>query len=160
MSNPLYGQNKQDKLLDNALTGKVKVISASSTAVDLAVADSGKVHVIPDLAADCTFDLPAEADGLFYEFVYVGAVADEQDWIIDSESNTNYFIGGVTHLDTDADDGADEVVPVYSDNNSNSILTILVPDAGTSVKLYCDGTHWYVNGVVCSATAPTFGDQA
>jgi hypothetical protein len=91
--------------------------------------------------------------------IYGGAASDVQDWLIDTGSNTNYYIGGVTHLDDDAGSAGDEVVPVYSDGNSNSKLTVLTPDCGTSVKLYCDGTNWYVNGFVVASTAPSFADQ-
>lgn len=121
--------------------------------------NSGILHVIPNLTADIVISLPPEEAGLTYEFIYGGAAADAQNWLLDSGSNTNYFVGGVVHLDSDANSAGDEVVPVYSDGNSNSKLTVLTPDSGTSVRLYCDGTLWYVNGQVVSATAPSFADQ-
>jgi hypothetical protein len=37
-------------------------------------------------------------------------------------------------------------------------MTIITPQAGTSVYMICDGTNWIINGVVYSATAPTFAD--
>lgn len=122
--------------------------------------NSGLVHMLPNLTADITITLPAPDDGLEYEFWYAGAAADAQDWLIDTTSNTYYFKGGVTHLDSDADAAADEVVPVFADGNSNSKLTVLTPQVGTRVSLKCDGTNWYVNGFVVSATAPSFADQA
>jgi len=121
--------------------------------------DSGKLHVLPDLSADITITLPTPAYGLEYEFIYGGAASDAHDWLIDTGSDTNYFIGGVTHLDDDAGSAADEVVPVYSDGNSNSKLTVLTPDCGTSVKIFCDGTNWYLNGIVVASTAPSLADQ-
>lgn len=121
--------------------------------------NSNKPHIIPDLTADCTFTLPAAKNGLRFPIQYGGAAADAQDWIFDNTTDTIFFIGGVVHLDTDADDAADEVVPVYSDGNSNSIFTVLTPEAGTRVELISDGTSWYVNGTVVSATVPTFADQ-
>lgn len=123
--------------------------------------NAGLVHYMPDLTADCTITPPTPKAGLWFEFAYVGAAADAQDWIIDTGSNTNYFKGGVVHLDTDAADAGDEVVPVRSDGNSNSKFTVLVPDVGTRVRLECvDGTTWNVSGSVVSATAPTFADQS
>lgn len=120
--------------------------------------NSGILHVLPDLTADTVITLPSAADGLVYEFWYGGAAADAQDWLIDTGANANFFKGGVTHLDTDAGSAGDEVVPVYADGNSNSKMTVLTPEPGTSVKLHCDGTNWYVNGIVVSATAPSFAD--
>ena len=40
-------------------------------------------------------------------------------------------------------------------------MGVLTPIAGTLVKVVCDGTVWYVNGQVVSATdaAVTFADQ-
>ncbi len=123
-------------------------------------ANSGKTHILPNLTADITIALPAVADGLEYSFWYGGVAADAQDWALDTGSDTNYYVGGVAHLDTDAGSAGDEVVPVAGDGNSNSILNVLVPGPGTRVDLACNGTLWYVNGVVVGATAPTFADQA
>lgn len=121
--------------------------------------NSGILHVLPNLTADITITLPTAAEGLEYEFWYGGAAADAQDWLFTTGSDTNYFIGGVTHLDTDAGSAGDEVVPVYADGNSNSKLTVLTPEVGTVIRLHCNGTNWYVNGTAVSATAPSFADQ-
>ena len=121
--------------------------------------NSGLLHIFPNLTADITVTLPTPKKGLNYEFWYGGAAADAQDWLLNTGSNTNYFVGGVVHLDSDANSAGDEVVPVYSDGNSNSKMTVLTPDAGTTVTIYSDGTLWYVNGTVVSATAPSFADQ-
>lgn len=121
--------------------------------------NSGILHVVPNLTADITISLPTAADGLVYEFWYAGAAADAQDWLIDTGSDTNFFKGGLVHIDADAGSAGDEAVPVYADGNSNSKLTVLTPEVGTSVKLHCDGTNWYLNGQVVSATAPSLADQ-
>jgi len=124
--------------------------------------NAGLVHYMPDLTADCTLDLPTPQTGLWFEFVYVGAAADAQDWLFDTGSNTNYYKGGVLHVDADAGAGADECIPVRSDGNSNSKLTVLTPDVGTRVRIECaDGTTWNVSGMVvsASASAAAFADQ-
>lgn len=123
-------------------------------------ANSGKPHIIPDLTADLTITLPTAASGLDFEFIYGGVAADAQDWAVDAGSDTNFFLGGLAHLDTDAGAAGDEIVPVAPDGDSNSILNVLVPDVGTRVRVICDGTNWFVNGSVVGATAPTFADQA
>lgn len=121
--------------------------------------NSGIVHILPNLTADIVISLPAPKVGLEYEFWYGGAAADAQDWLIDTGSNTYFYKGGVVHVDDDST--GDEATPVYSDGNSNSKLTVLTPSAGTAVKLFCDGTNWYVTGMVVSASssAAAFADQ-
>lgn len=121
--------------------------------------NSGIVHILPNLTADIVISLPAPKVGLEYEFWYGGAAADAQDWLLDTGSNTYFYKGGVVHVDDDS--AGDEATPVYSDGNSNSKLTVLTPSAGTAVKLFCDGTNWYVTGMVVSASssAAAFADQ-
>lgn len=124
--------------------------------------NSGLVHYMPDLTADTTITLPTPKAGLRFEFAYIGAAADAQNWLITTGSDTNYYKGGVLHVDADAGAGADECIPVRSDGNSNSKLTVLTPDVGTWVKIECvDGTTWNVNGMVvsASASAAAFADQ-
>jgi hypothetical protein len=116
-------------------------------------ANSGKIHIIPDLTADCTITLPAAAAGLNYEFWYGGAAADAQDWII--VPTAGFYIGGVVFHDQDGDVSA----TVFSDGNSNDVLNVLVPEAGTCIKVVSDGTNWYLNGWVHAATVPTLADS-
>lgn len=118
--------------------------------------NSGKVHIMPNLTADCTITLPAAANGLAYKFIYAGAAADAQDWIINTAATTSLYKGGLVHTDTDAGAGGDEIVPVYADASNDDTMTILTPEAGTFVEIVSDGTHWYVTGTVVSASAPTF----
>jgi len=138
-----------------------RVVAVGDTdAYTVLAANSGKPHIIPDLTADLTLSLPTAAAGLEYEFIYGGVAADAQDWAVDTGADANFFLGGLAHLDTDAGSGGDEVVPVAPDGDSNSILSVLVPDVGTRVRLVCDGTNWFLDGAVVGATAPTFADQA
>lgn len=118
--------------------------------------NAGKLHVMPNLTADCTITLPSAAVGLNYKFMYGGAAADAQDWIFNTAATAQLFKGGVVHLDTDAGAAGDEVVPVYADASDDDALTVLTPEAGTMIELISDGSHWYVNGVVVSAGAPSF----
>jgi len=75
---------------------------------------------------------------------------------IKSPDATNFFHGGVTHLDTDNE----TIATVVSDNDSNDFLTLTLVEAGSMVEMYCDGTNWFVTGHVASATAPAFGDAS
>ena len=85
---------------------------------------------------------------------YGGGATDTSDWIFQSTSADNFFIGGVAWLAH----GTPDIEPVFSDGNSNDFCRILVPTAGTWIEFYCDGTNWYVNGQAVAATAPAFAD--
>ena len=139
----------------------IPVVVTNAAGYTVTAANSGRVHLIGDLSQNCTIDLPAEAAGLYYIFVYAGGSADAHDHTIDSEAAANYFKGGISFWDTDAGAGGDEThAGIYSDEDSNSKLTLNNPAAGTEVHFYCqDGTLWYVWGQVLSDTAPAFADQ-
>lgn len=141
-----------------AVSGRLVSIADATTYAVLA-ANSGKPHVLPDLTATCTITLPTPASGLDFEFLYRGIAADAQNWVINTGSDTNYFVGGLVHLDADSGTGADEIVPIAGDGNSNSKLTIVTPNVGTRVRAICDGTLWILTGSVVSATVPSFADQ-
>jgi hypothetical protein len=135
----------------------VNVTDAASYSV--LAADSGKIHIVPDLSATCTMSLPAVASGLEYIFISKAVAADAQDWKIKSASATNFFLGGVSFADTDAGAGADEIhAGIWSNGSTNDFLNIVTPGAGTRVHVICDGTNWIVNGQVFSATVPAFAD--
>lgn len=117
--------------------------------------NSGLVHYIPDLTADCAITLPSPKAGYWFEFAYSGVAADAQDWNFTTGSNTNYFLGGLLYVD-DAP-AADSIAP---DGDSNSKMNVLVPEPGTRIRIECqNGTNWLVSGVVAAASAPTFADQ-
>lgn len=135
----------------------VNVTDAASYSV--LAADSGKIHIVPDLTATCTMSLPAVSAGLEYTFISKAVAADAQDWKIKSASATNFFLGGVSFADTDAGSGADEIhAGIWSNGSSNDFLNIVTPGAGTRIHVVCDGTNWIVNGSVFSATVPAFAD--
>ena len=139
------------------ISGALSVVSVTQTdtvvttgTFTVTVAMSGKILVIPDLAGNTTLTLPVEADGLNYEFWYVGAAAEAHDHNITSADVTNYFKGGVAWIDP-----ANTVATVFSDGSGNYILTMPNMSAGTRVKMTCDGVNWYVTGIVVSDTTPT-----
>ena len=79
---------------------------------------SGRLIVVPAISANRTITLPSPVAGSHFKFIYGGA-AEEQKTIFDTGADANYFIGGVVHADSNADN-----VTVYSDGNSNSKLTL------------------------------------
>ena len=121
--------------------------------------NSGKPHLVANVSADRTITLPTPVDGLDFEFIAQVGAADGHDWIFDTGSDTNYFLGAIIHLDTDANDAGDEIVNVSPDGDSNSKLQINLPQGGTRVRFICDGTLWTVSGFAVSVTAPAFADQ-
>lgn len=143
-------------LSSGAVLEAVKVTDAATYTV--LAANSGKLHIIPDLTADCVISLPTAAAGLYYKFIYGGVAEDAHDVTFDTGSDTNFYLGGVTGLDDD--DG--DVLVIYPDGNSNSIMKIDTLNAGSTIELYCDGTNWFVNAVVVSGTDThtAFSDQA
>ncbi len=98
--------------------------------------------------------MPAPIAGSVFRFVYAGGAADATDAIIVTPGNTNFYIGGVTFLDTD-----NEVSAVFSDGNSNSSIQLNVP-AGCDVTIVgLNTTNYQIFGTVTGATAPAFADQ-
>lgn len=115
----------------------------------------GVINLVPNGTQDNTYTLPAPSAGVSFSFVYGGGAADATDFIIDTGSDTNFFIGGVTFHDTD--DGAVSVV--FSDGNSNSKIQVNVPAAAQITCVAVDDTNWQIFGTVAGATAPAFADQ-
>jgi hypothetical protein len=130
------------------------VSTGTGTSYTVLAASTGKIHTMGAIASNQTITLPAAADGLNYKFIYIGGADEAQNFIIASPAAAAYFRGGVMHSDTDAE----TVATVYSDGDSNDNFTMIKPGAGTIVNLLCDGTVWYIWGIVCSVTVPTFAD--
>lgn len=170
-SGPVRSQNGFQTVSINSTTGAVTAAAVSLgvsgiVATPVALADGnasltaatnggGVINIVPNGTQDNTYTLPAPVAGQSFTFVYGGGAADATDFIINTGSNTNYFIGGVAFHDTD--DGAASVV--FSDGNSNSKLQVNVPAAAQITVIAKDGTNWQVWGTVVGATAPTFADQ-
>jgi hypothetical protein len=170
-SGPVRSQNGFQTVSIDSSTGAVTVAAVSlgasgivATPVSLADGNAsltaatnggGVVNIVPNGTQDNTYTLPAPVAGTSFTFVYGGGAADATDFIINTGSDTNYFIGGVAFHDTD--DGAVSVL--FSDGNSNSKLQVNVPSAAQITVLAKDGTNWQVWGTVVGATAPAFADQ-
>jgi hypothetical protein len=142
--------------ITNKCDGDNSYVSTGTTAsYTVLAANTGKLHTMGNIGAHQTITLPTAAAGLNYKFIFNGDADEAQNFIIDSGTNDACFIGGVQHEDT-----SDTMAPVYSDGNSNSIFTMVVPGAGTEIDILCDGTDWYIWGRVVGNTVPTFADQS
>ena len=116
---------------------------------------SGRVLLVPDGGQDNTYTLPAPSAGSVFRFVYAGGAADATDALVITPGNTNFYIGGVTFLDTDGD----AISSVFSNGSSNSSIQFNVP-AGFDVTIVgLNTTNYQIFGNVTSTTAPAFADQ-
>ena len=162
-SGPIRSESTIKTISKNATTGTITEVTTFGDApVSLSDGDqtldnathSGRVLLVPDGGQDNTYTLPAPIAGSVFRFVYAGGAADATDAIIVTPGNTNFFIGGITHLDTNADN-----VTVFSDGNSNSKVQLNVPQAFDITIVGKDTTNYQIFGTVTSTTFPAFADQ-
>lgn len=163
-SGPIRSESTLKTVSKNATTGVItEVTTIGDAPVSLAdgnvtltnATHSGRVLLVPDGGQDNTYTLPAPIAGSVFRFVYAGGAADATDALIITPGNTNFYIGGVTFLDTDGN----EVSSVFSDGNSNSSIQMNVP-AGFDVTIVgLNTTNYQIFGNVTSTTAPVFADQ-
>jgi hypothetical protein len=162
-SGPVRSESTFKTVSKNATTGTITEVStlgdgpvslADSNVTLTNATHSGRILLVPDGGQDNTYTLPAPIAGSVFRFVYAGGAADGTDALIITPGNTNFYIGGVTFLDTD-----NEVSAVFSDGNSNSSIQINVP-AGFDVTIVgLNTTNYQIFGTVTGATAPAFADQ-
>ena len=162
-SGPLRSESTVKTVSKNSTTGAITEVTTFGDApVSLNDADqtldnathSGRVLLVPDGTQDNTYTLPAPVAGSVFRFVYAGGAADATDAIIVTPGNTNFYIGGVSFLDSD-----NAISSVFSDGNSNSSIQINVPQAFDITIIGKDTTNYQIFGNVTSTTAPAFADQ-
>ena len=119
-----------------------------------ATANAGRINVVPAITANRTLTLPSPTAGIWFRFIYGGAAEEAQNLIFDTGSDTNYYIGGIVHLDSNADN-----VSVYADGNSNSTLTLTDFGIFEINILAKDTTNWIISGYQEGADVPAFADQ-
>ena len=111
-SGPLRSESTIKTVSKNASTGAITEIMTMGDA-PVALADenktldaathSGRTLVVPALAANRTITLPAPVAGQSYKLIYGGAAEEAENLIIITPGNTNFFIGGLVHIDSNAD---------------------------------------------------------
>ena len=162
-SGPIRSESTLKTVSKNTSTGAItEVTTLGDAPVSLSDGDvtltnathSGRILLVPDGSQDNTYTLPAPIAGSVFRFVYAGGAADATDAIIITPGNSNFYIGGITHLDTNADN-----VTVFSDGNSNSSIQLNVPQAFDITIVGKDTTNYQIFGSVTSTTAPAFADQ-
>ena len=162
-SGPVRSESTIKTISKNATTGTItEVTTLGGAPVSLSDGDqtldnathSGRILLVPDGSQDNTYTLPRPIAGSVFRFVYAGGAADATDAIIVTPGNSNFYIGGITHLDTNADN-----VTVFSDGNSNSSIQLNVPQAFDITIVGKDTTNYQIFGTVTSTTVPAFADQ-
>ena len=139
--------------LENALAATVVIADTASVSITAAT-NGGRTNVMPDTSQNTTLTLPTPSAGLSFRFIYGGAAADATDHIIKTTGNTLYFKGALLHGDSDGNTNA----TVFSDGNSNSILTIATPNCYVLDIVGHSATVYYISGFVSDVTAPAFSD--
>ncbi len=162
-SGPIRSESTLKAVSKNSSTGVItEVITMGDAPVALGDEDktldnathSGRTLVVPALAANRTITLPAPVGGAHFKFVYGGAAEEAENLIIITPGNTNFFLGGIVHADSNADN-----VSVYSDGNSNSKLTLTDFGVFEINILAKDSTNYYIWGYAEGADVPAFADQ-
>ena len=160
---PVRSESTLKTVSKNSSTGAItEVITIGDAPVALGDEDktldnathSGRTLVVPALAANRTITLPAPVAGSHFKFIYGGAAEEAENLIIVTPGNTNFFLGCVAHLDSNADN-----VSIYSDGNSNSKLTLTDFGCFEINILAKDSTNYYIWGYQEGADAPAFADQ-
>ena len=163
-SGPIRSESTIKTISKDATSGTItEVITLGAAPVSLSDGDvtltnathSGRVLLVPDGSQDNTYTLPAPIAGSMFRFVYAGGAADATDAIIITPGNTNFYIGGITFLDTDGN----AISSVFSNGSSNSSIQFNVP-AGFDVTIMgLNTTNYQIFGNATSTTAPAFADQ-
>ena len=119
-----------------------------------AATHSGRVLAVPAIGGNRTITLPAPVAGQTYKLIYAGAAEETENLIVVTPGNSNFFLGGIVHLDSNADN-----VSVYSNGSSNSSLTLT--DSGLfEINIVAkDSTNYYIWGYAEAADVPAFADQ-
>ena len=162
-SGPLRSEDTFKTVSKNSSTGVItEIITMGDAPVALgdedktldAATHSGRTLVVPALGGNRTITLPAPVAGQSYKLIYGGAAEEAENLILLTPGNTNFFIGGVVHLDSNADN-----VSVYSNGSSNSSLTLTAFGLFEINVLAKDSTNYYIWGYQEGADVPAFADQ-
>lgn len=145
---------KDSNVLVGTLTPTGSPVAVGNANYTVLAENSGKVHIIANVSADRTFTLPPVARGLNYKFVAEVGAADGHDWIFVAAATADLFKGGLLMIDTDAAPAT--AAAVVADQSDDDQLQVNLPQGGTAIEMYCDGSYWVVSGVVLSTAAAVF----
>ena len=137
----------------NSLHAPVKLAAGDLTLTE--ATHAGRMLIVPNQASSAILTLPTPKIGMSMRFTYGGIAADAQNTAISAGTgNSLFFLGGLYHLDINNDTSA----AVFSDNDSNELITLITPINFTINCVGISATTWQLSGFVCSNTAPTIAD--
>ena len=162
-SGPIRSETTVKTISKNSSTGAItEIITMGDAPVALgdenktldAATHSGRTLVVPAIGSNRTITLPAPVAGQTYKLIYGGAAEEAENLIIVTPGNTNFFIGCIVHLDSNAHNTS-----IYSNGSSNSQLTLT--DFGCfEINIVAkDSTNYFIWGYAESADAPAFANQ-
>ena len=162
-SGPIRSETTVKTISKNSSTGAItEIITMGDAPVALgdenktldAATHSGRTLVVPAIGSNRTITLPAPVAGQTYKLIYGGAAEEAENLIIVTPGNTNFFIGCIVHLDSNADNTS-----IYSNGSSTSQLTLT--DFGCfEINIVAkDSTNYFIWGYAESADAPAFANQ-
>jgi len=111
-SGPLRSESTIKTVSKNTSTGAItEIITMGDAPVALGdenktldnATHSGRTLVVPALAANRTITLPSPVGGSYFKFIYGGAAEEAENLIILTPGNSNFFLGGIVHADSNAD---------------------------------------------------------
>ena len=162
-SGPVRSESTVKTISKNSTTGAItEIITMGDAPVALgdenktldAATHSGRTLVVPAIGSNRTITLPAPVAGQTYKLIYGGAAEEAENLIIVTPGNTNFFIGCIVHLDSNADNTS-----IYSNGSSNSKLTLTDFGCFEINIIAKDSTNYFIHGYAESADAPAFADQ-
>ena len=162
-SGPVRSETTVKTISKNSTTGAItEIITMGDAPVALgdenktldAATHSGRTRVVPAIGSNRTITLPAPVAGQTYKLIYGGAAEEAENLIIVTPGNTNFFIGCIVHLDSNADNTS-----IYSNGSSNSQLTLTDFGCFEINIIAKDSTNYFIWGYAESADAPAFANQ-
>ena len=139
----------------NALAAPVTLADASSTTLTAAT-NGGRTNMVVDVSQNSTYVLPTPSAGLTFKFIYIGAATDAQTHIFKTAGNSIFFKGALQHNDNNQTGQTTNTV--FSDGNSNSIITLALPEAYEINLVGVSSTVYAISGFTAGDTPVTFAD--
>ena len=140
----------------NALAAPVTLADASSTTLTAAT-NGGRTNMVIDTGQSSTYVLPTPSAGLTLKFVYIGAATDTSSHIWQTAGNTIFFKGVLIHHDLNVTGQTTNVV--FPDGDSNSQITLAIPEAYEINLVGISATVWALSGWTAGNTPVAFADQ-
>ena len=139
----------------NALAAPVTLADASSTTLTAAT-NGGRTNMVVDCSQNSTYVLPTPSAGLTFKFIYIGAATDASSHIFKTAGNSIFFKGALQHNDNNQTGQTTNTV--FSDGNSNSIITVALPEAYEITLVGVSSTVYAISGFTAGDTPVTFAD--